>query len=633
MKDAGGEGHLSSRLGLLEDRVRHMEQLGERQRTIIQDMDSVLRCVVKDIPHTVSVLQYNILASYLGENTKPWFLYGADVSSEQRVRIFERYYAKDDHGVPKYRWPEYAAHVLSRDEISSVLSHDDVFKWESRGPRLVSTIRDMDPDIASLVELDQHAFFADGLGDQWDSVFQKRPRKVSTDGCGIFWRRAKFSLQAFQGFEFVDKVDTFDDGKVLERRDRCCLIALLRWRATGSPLVVVSTHLARNPEDRAQTIIRVRQVTQLVEWLTDFTEEHHVPDAPVIMLGDLNSQHFGEIRGIAHTVWTIKGDPMHQFLWNASDVATGPTSITTARQVRIDIVQYPSRQLELLDVEPVPKLPLGAVIPNEQHPSDHLPVFVTFKVKSSYRRHQEFARAWLECIIGHKKVNPLAERELRAAFEFFDREQTGKIDRFGLEEACNELQTDIQGDIQQELLKCFPESRIIYQHFQQAYEARLNHDRMRSVANLEQAFLFIAEDCGGGKMVHVEKLAAAFHSITPFTFSKDDVGELIQRVRKTSGGDTELVDLRKFCEVVCTATFAHRTRWERGASPDTPVCEVRIADTPEAPLRARGPSKEITLRLEALSRTQENIRTSDSYARKTDTEVLPIREVRSAWDA
>ena len=61
-----------------------------------------LEGVQKDVRRTVSVMQYNILAScaqrleraqgtglrhlwrYLGKNTQPWFLYGADISPEAK---------------------------------------------------------------------------------------------------------------------------------------------------------------------------------------------------------------------------------------------------------------------------------------------------------------------------------------------------------------------------------------------------------------------------------------------------------------------------------------------------------------------------------------------------------------------
>ncbi|MEC7300879.1 MAG: hypothetical protein VXW43_19670, partial [Pseudomonadota bacterium] len=64
-------------------------------------------------------------------------------------------------------------------------------------------------DLFSLVECDYYEEFfkpeLDALG--YDSVYKKRPRPSSTDGCAIFFRRGVFKLIASQDMEFVDKKD------------------------------------------------------------------------------------------------------------------------------------------------------------------------------------------------------------------------------------------------------------------------------------------------------------------------------------------------------------------------------------------------------------------------------------------
>jgi len=535
----------------LESRVHKLEEIARTQAEQLHNMEQALRSVQKDTRRTVSVLQYNILASYLGKNTQPWFLYGAEVEPEDRQRIMERFLERDETGTPKHSWPSYVEGILTPTETQQVELFDKFFRWEERKVRLVQQILNLDADVISLVELDQYDHFAECLNHEWDSAFHKRPRTASLDGCGVFWRRSKFELLQSQAIDFVDGSD--DKGR--EKRDRSCLMTLLRWRACGTNLVVVSTHLAKDPENRAQTAIRVRQVTQLMEYLTEFTNLHQAADAPVILLGDLNARHFGEIRGIARTVWQIKGSPIHMFLWSATDVPTGPTSITKARQVRIDVVQFLSSQLEVLDIIPVPMLRFGEVIPNAEHPSDHLPVCVRFKLKESYRKHKECARAWLECVAGKEKLHPLTEPELRIAFQFFDRDCSGQIHRYDLEEACLEMQCNFQVDVQQLLLDCFPDQQISYSNFIRAYEARLNHERIRCIGDLESAFQFFAE--GTGRLSKA-RLEAAFREITPISFTDEEVKEMICRLEVK--GEQESVDLRRFCEVVCSATFPHRDR-------------------------------------------------------------------------
>lgn len=551
-------------------RMQSLEDTVRSQALELKELKQTLASVRKDGPRTVSVLQYNILASYLGRNTLPWFLYGAELTSQRREAVYKKYMEKREDGSPLYQWPGYVEDILSPEEIALVEAEDDHFKWECRRDKLATQIANFDADVVSLVENDQHLFFSKTLVDHWDSVFHKRPRECSHDGCSVFWRRSKFSLLAWEGFDYVDALD--NHGR--ERKDRSCLMVLLKWHCSNSKLVVVSTHLAKDPDNRSQTAIRVRQVSQLVEGLTAFTEEHEAKDAPVVLLGDLNARHFGEIRGITRTVWQIKGSNIHKFLWSATDVPTGPTSITKARQCRIDCVQFLSSQLEVVEVGHVPLLPIGVVIPNEQHPSDHFPVYVEFKLKDSWMKHKDCARAWLECVAGREKVHPLTEVELRIAFEFFDRDSTAVIDADNLEEACLELHGRFHVDIQKLLLNCFPQRHITYDNFIRAYEARLSSERMRCVGELERAFHFFA---GESSTLGQKRLEDAFRDITPVSFSDEEVKEMIASMNMENSGNS--VDLRKFCEIVSCATFPHRDRrrgtGSKGAAPFEGVTSSR----------------------------------------------------------
>mmetsp|Transcript_100695 Transcript_100695/g.285368 ORF Transcript_100695/g.285368 Transcript_100695/m.285368 type:complete len:641 (+) Transcript_100695:152-2074(+) len=556
-------------------RLLLLEQLVEDQAQRIRELEMGLATVQRDCRRTVSVLQYNILASYLGQNTQPWFLYGTDISRELRDRILVRYNERDAQGKPIHSWPDYVAGLLTPIQIEAVERCDINFRWNHRKVRLLEQIQEFDADVISLVELDQHEYFADSLGGVWDTCFHKRPRAASLDGCGVFWRRSKFVCLATQGIHFVDGTD--DLGR--ERRDRSCLMVLLRWRACKTPLVIVSTHLAKDPDNRTQTAIRVRQVAQIMEGLTDFTAANGAYEAPVILLGDLNARHFGEIRGITRTVWQIRGSPIHKFLWRASDVPTGPTSITKARQCRIDVVQFLSNQLEIVDVVPLPRLPEGEVIPNAQHPSDHFPVCVTFEAKDTYQKHKETARSWLECVAGREKLHPLTEDELKVAFQFFDRDCSGRIHRHDLEEACLDLQCQFHGDVQTLLLSCFPDQQISYANFIRAYELRLNHERMRCIGDLEYAFQYLANDSNS---ISISDLEAAFREITPISFSDYEVKDMIKQLNLEEGQTS--VDLHLFCQIVCHTTLPHRDRRRFSKMPQV-VPELREGNLKSADSR------------------------------------------------
>merc|ERR1719421_915023 len=117
------------------------------------------------------------------------------------------------------------------------------------------------------------------------TLWAKRPRPSSKDGCCIAWRIGIFELIASTAVEYIDKYDP-----VAQRtfKDRIALITLLRVTLTGQTVCFVSTHLQRNPEDPRQDMLRARQVGQVVRELTIFVEQNGARDAPVILTGDLN---------------------------------------------------------------------------------------------------------------------------------------------------------------------------------------------------------------------------------------------------------------------------------------------------------------------------------------------------------
>jgi hypothetical protein len=75
-------------------------------------------------------------------------------------------------------WPTYVRGILSAEEQAAVEAVDQQhFAWEQRRGRVLETIRGMDADLLSLVELDDYDFFAgelDALG--YSSLWHKRPR-------------------------------------------------------------------------------------------------------------------------------------------------------------------------------------------------------------------------------------------------------------------------------------------------------------------------------------------------------------------------------------------------------------------------------------------------------------------------
>ncbi len=97
-----------------------MVELRERVASLEREVASLRRSRASSMPE-FTVVQYNILAGYLGDNTQPWFLYGIDLTDEQRKRIMSKFYERDESGkFVNEGWPKFVDGVLTPDEMAAV---------------------------------------------------------------------------------------------------------------------------------------------------------------------------------------------------------------------------------------------------------------------------------------------------------------------------------------------------------------------------------------------------------------------------------------------------------------------------------------------------------------------------------
>ena len=412
-------------------RLDALEKLVAEQTARIQELE---RRLSSSQQVDFSVLHYNVLAKQYGVNCQPWFLYGADVGKEERDEMLRLFYERDPvtGEYANAGWPRWADSVLEAERIAAIEDYDDRhFRWAERRHRLAAQVEGAGADLLTLVECDDYGDFwqptLEGLG--YDSVWRKRPRDSSRDGCAIGWRSDRFELVASSGHDFADEV-----GCDSSRLDRTALFALLQWRGGGgggggggppTRVVVVSTHLARNPEDPSKTWARGYQYACLFGELRAFAAANGALDAPVIVTGDLNSKAVDVLAGITRALMALMPRPCHPMLWAVKDVPTPPTTSTEVRTMRIDYVLYQSQALKLLGVSDLPHL-TGA-IPDATHPSDHLPVLARFRHETTWAQHEECARQWLATVRGTHGARPLSAEELRMAFTYFDCDGAGGV--------------------------------------------------------------------------------------------------------------------------------------------------------------------------------------------------------------
>jgi Ca2+-binding EF-hand superfamily protein/endonuclease/exonuclease/phosphatase family metal-dependent hydrolase len=398
-------------------------------------------------PISFRAAQYNILANYLGSNTEPWFLYGGLTGSDddRADAIAKKHRERDADGNYKnVGWPNYVRDILTPEEIAQVeRNHEKYFDWKVRAPKIVQTIQDLDADILSLVELDRyHDFFQaelDRIG--LDSVWVKRPRPASLDGCAVCWKKSKFELVANETLTYSDTADA-------SRKDRVALMTLLRTQTPPhQKLIFVSTHFARNPECRVQEVIRLRQGVQLMLRLKEFAIRHGCkPEVPAILAGDYNAENFQEMRALTAAFFSLRHETPEKppLFWIMRDAPTPPTSFTLLRQMRIDYLIHSELFLRLEQVHSPKKgdavLDGKMTIPNDCHPSDHLPVSAEFRFITEPEVVRGCAERFCMAILNPGAIDrPLFPSEVLMAFDYFDTTGSESVSAEDLTEGLRSL--------------------------------------------------------------------------------------------------------------------------------------------------------------------------------------------------
>jgi len=256
--------------------------------------------------------------------------------------------------------------------------------WRTRRFRMLEEIAQYDADVICLQEVDHFRFFQRALASlnyqghffpKPDSPCIYLPENSGPDGCAIFFKKDKFSLQKLES-------------RVIEvwrvQSNQVVLSAILRSKLTGNELMVATTHLKARSGTLLSTL-RNEQGKDLLQYL-----KQEAGDRPIIISGDFNAE---PTEPVYNTM--IEGIDDIRFQSAYAEANGGVEVPYTTWKIRedgehIQTLDYVFHTPEDVQVEAVLDFPSGDEIgldrlPSHSYASDHFSLACDFKVSGKRR--------------------------------------------------------------------------------------------------------------------------------------------------------------------------------------------------------------------------------------------------------
>jgi endonuclease/exonuclease/phosphatase family metal-dependent hydrolase len=263
--------------------------------------------------------------------------------------------------------------IASGQEIS-VLTYNIRFdnpndgenRWDARKDRLVQLLRTYSPDIFGIQEgLVHQVYYIDSSLTDYDFIGRGRDDgKEAGEYCALYYKKSLFNLldQGIFWLSEIPEVPSFGWDAACRR---ICVYGLLEFRNTRHKLLVFDTHL-----DHMGVIARNNSIRLILDRANALNHEH----VPVVIMGDFNLEPVDSALKAMTTGYM-----------DAKAVCTGEISgpAGTFNNFRFDLPV--TQRIDYVFISKgkseVKKYQVIADADNGLYPSDHLPVFVTIKIK------------------------------------------------------------------------------------------------------------------------------------------------------------------------------------------------------------------------------------------------------------
>ncbi|XP_013584071.1 carbon catabolite repressor protein 4 homolog 4 isoform X2 [Brassica napus] len=352
---------------------------------------------------------------------------------EPKVRNFESVEEADDkHSISKsdgIRFRLVSYNILAQVYVkSSLLPHSPpaCLKWKARSHAILGVLKKLEADFFCLQEVDEYDSFyrknMDSLG--YSGIYIQRTGQRKRDGCAIFYKPSCAELVAKERIEYNDLLDSVKADSVQEtetsneskdsrkdsrdlndplvrlKRDCVGIMAAFKINKPFHQVVIVAnTHLYWDPELADVKLAQAKYLLSRLDQFKTLISNEFECTPSLLLSGDFNSIPGDKVYSYlvsgngkpAETIEEEEEAPVP--LCSAYEVTRGEPKFTNCTPGFTNTLDYiffsPSdfiKPVSILQL-PEPESPdVVGFLPNNHHPSDHLPIGAEFEIS----RNREF---------------------------------------------------------------------------------------------------------------------------------------------------------------------------------------------------------------------------------------------------